>query len=63
LQFSAWADDLEGYPLYAIRKAARWAWRGDNKLPSLAGFIADVKLEIGANVLSRKKLLERWLRA
>lgn len=56
-----WADELEEYPLYAIRKAYKWAIRGEGKLPSLASFIRDVKLAIGSNVLARKKLLERWL--
>lgn len=62
LQLASWADALEGYPLYAIRKAARWASRGEHKMPSLAAFITDVKLAVGQNVLPRKRLLEQWLR-
>ncbi|MGO6940982.1 hypothetical protein [Rhizobium johnstonii] len=56
-----WADELEEYPMYAIRKAYKWAIRGGDKLPSLAASIADVKLAIGSNVLDRKKALTQWL--
>lgn len=56
-----WADELEEYPLYAIRKAYKWAIRGEGKLPSLAAFIRDVKLAVGNNVVERRKLLQRWL--
>lgn len=61
LQVSAWADDLEGYPLYAVRKAARWARRGESKMPSLSDFIRDVKLAVGDKVLSRKRMLEQMM--
>lgn len=56
-----WADELEEYPTYAIRKAYKWAIRGGDKLPSLASFIGDVKLAIGSNVLARKRMLQQWL--
>lgn len=57
-----WADELEEFPMYAIRKAYKWAIRGGNKLPSLAAFIADVRLAIGTNVLARRRLLQQWLK-
>lgn len=56
-----WADELDEFPMYAIRKAYKWAIRGGNKLPSLAAFIADVRLAIGTNVLTRRWLLQQWL--
>ncbi|WP_352636717.1 hypothetical protein [Mesorhizobium sp. M0145] len=37
------------------------AIRGEDKLPSLAAFIRDVKLAIRSNVLTRKQMLERFL--
>jgi hypothetical protein len=61
LQVQVWADDLEEFPLYAIRKAAKWARRGEKKMPDLASFIKDVKLAVGTGVLERKRLLEQWL--
>lgn len=61
LQLLSWADDLEEFPLYAIRKAAKWARRGENKLPPLHEFIKDVRLAVGSNVLERKKMLELWI--
>jgi hypothetical protein len=57
LQVAAWCEELEEFPLYAIRKAARWAKRGSQRLPTIAAFIADVRLAIGPGVLERKKLL------
>lgn len=57
-QMLVWAEELEGFPLYAIRKAYKWAVRGGDRLPSLASFIADVRLAIGVDVLARKRLLE-----
>ncbi|WP_208603616.1 hypothetical protein [Mesorhizobium loti] len=56
-----WADELEEYPLYAIRKAYKWAIWGEGKLPSLAAFIRDVKLAVGNQVIERRNLLVRWL--
>lgn len=61
LQVSAWADDLENYPLFAIRKAAKWARQSEKKMPSLSEFLSDVRLAMGSNVLARKKLLQNWL--
>lgn len=61
-QVLVWAEELEEFPLYAIRKAYRWAVRGREKLPPLAAFIADTRLAVGTGVLARRKLLERWLR-
>lgn len=56
-----WADELEEFPMYAIRKAYKWAVRGGDRLPSLAAFIADVRLAIGTNVLTRRRLLQQWI--
>jgi hypothetical protein len=51
LQVAEWCHYLEEFPLYAIRKAAKWTVVGRDKLPSVAAFIADVKLAIGPGVL------------
>jgi len=56
-----WGEQLAEFPLYAIRKAAAWALRGSDKLPSLASFIADVRLAVGSKVLTRQKLLIGYL--
>ena len=47
LQIAVWCEELEEFPLYAIRKATRWSVRGCQKLPTLAAFVADVRLAIG----------------
>ncbi|MBZ9975511.1 hypothetical protein [Mesorhizobium sp. BR-1-1-10] len=60
-QLLVWTEELEEFPLYAIRKAYRWAIRGEGKIPSLASFIRDVKVAIGTNVLARRRLLQNWL--
>jgi hypothetical protein len=59
LQIAAWCEELEEFPLFAIRRACRWSVRGCQKLPSLAAFIADVRLAIGPGVLERRRLLGR----
>jgi hypothetical protein len=59
LQIASWCEQLEEFPLYAIRKATRWSVRGCQKLPSLAAFIADVRSAIGPGVLEWWKLLQR----
>lgn len=61
LQVAGWCEALGGYPLFAIRKAAKWAVVSQTKLPSVAAFIADVKLVIGSNVLQRERLLQGLL--
>lgn len=61
LQVAAWCEELEEFPLYAIRKAARWAKRGSQKLPTIAAFIADVRLAIGPGVLERLRILARLI--
>jgi hypothetical protein len=60
-QVDVWAEELSEFPLYAIRKAYKWAVRGEGKLPSLSAFIADAKLAVGTNVLERNRLLVGWL--
>jgi len=50
---------LEEFPLYAIRKAYKWAMRSEGKLPTIAAFIAAVRLAIGPGVLERRRLLTK----
>lgn len=57
LQVAEWCHYLEDFSLYAIRKAAKSAVVGREKLPSVAAFIADVGLAIGSGVLERQRLL------
>ncbi|ANL71904.1 hypothetical protein AMC83_CH01921 [Rhizobium phaseoli] len=57
-QVEVWGEQLGEFPLFAIRKAVRWAVRGEQKMPSLASFIADVRLAVGRQVLERQKLLQ-----
>lgn len=61
LQVAEWCHYLEDFPLYAIRKAAKWSVVGRTKLPSVAEFIADVRLAIGTGVLERDRLLRGLL--
>jgi hypothetical protein len=63
LQVSEWCQYLGDYPLYAIRKAAKWTVTSRDKLPSVAAFINDVKLAIGSGVLERQRLLGGLLRS
>ena len=56
-----WGEELQQYPMYAIRKAYKWAVRAEGKMPSLAAFISDVKLAVGSEVLTRQKRLQQWL--
>lgn len=62
-QVEVWADNLEDFPMYAIKRAIKWAIRGEKKLPPLSDFIRDVKLAVGDKVLSRKRMLEQLLNA
>lgn len=59
LQVAEWCHYLGDFPLYAIRKAAKWTVTSKDKLPSVAAFLADVKLAIGPGVLERHKHLRR----
>lgn len=61
-QVLVWAEELEEFPLYAIRKAYKYAVRTGDKLPVLSAFISEVRYAIGANVIVRKRWLERLLR-
>jgi hypothetical protein len=63
LQVAEWCHYLEDYPLYAIRKAAKWSVLSRTKLPSVAEFIADVKLAIGSGVVDRRRLLQKLTQA
>ncbi|WHO71697.1 hypothetical protein [Rhizobium sp. BT03] len=57
---NGWCEDLEGYPLYAIKRALGWWRRNSDKEPSFAQVLADVKLFMGDNVLRRWQALVRW---
>jgi hypothetical protein len=59
-EIMVWAEELEGLPIYAIRKAYKWAVRGD-MLPSLASFLDGVRLAVGSDVLARGKFLPMLL--
>lgn len=56
---SEWCTELEGFPLYAIRRALDWWKRHGKEEPSLSSVLDDVKLFVGDGVLERKRLLER----
>lgn len=60
-QLQVWAEELEEFPMFAIRKAYRLAVRGGERMPSLAAFISDVREAIGPGVIQRRKHLENWL--
>jgi hypothetical protein len=57
LQVAEWCHYLKDFPLYAIRKAAKWTVTSKDKLPSVAAFIGDGKLAIGTGVLERRGYL------
>ncbi|WP_246723991.1 hypothetical protein [Rhizobium leguminosarum] len=59
-QVEVWGEQLGEFPLFAIRKAARWAIRGEQKMPSLAAFIGDTKIAMGRQAFARRKLLTEW---
>ena len=61
LQVAGWCEALGEYPLFAIRKAAKWAVTRREKLPSLSAFIDDVRLAMGGKVLQRDRLLRGLL--
>jgi hypothetical protein len=62
MQVAGWCKALGDYPLFAIRKAAKWAVAGREKLPSVSSFIDDVRLAMGGNVLERFRMLQRLAR-
>lgn len=61
LQVAEWCHYLEDFPLYATRKAAKWTVIGRTKLPSVAEFIADIRLAIGPGVVERQRHLKALL--
>ncbi|MGO8502805.1 hypothetical protein AB9F35_15070 [Rhizobium leguminosarum] len=61
-QVEVWGEQLGEFPLFAIRKAARWAIRSEQKMPAMASFISDVRLAIGSNVVQRQSRLLSWLK-
>lgn len=58
-----WCEDLEAYPLYAVKRALGYWRRNSDKEPSFAEVLADVKLFTGKNVLTRRRLLQQWMTA
>lgn len=58
-QVASWCEELQDFPLFAIRKAARWSVRGSERLPSLSAFIADVRLAMGKDVAKRAETLRQ----
>lgn len=60
-QLSVWADELEGFPMWAIKVAYKWTIRSDRKLPSLAEFLHTTKFVMGNNTLERKRMIENML--
>lgn len=56
-QLAVWCDELEHFPMFAIRMAYRWAVRSESKLPSLSSFVADCRLAVGSDTLRRQRLL------
>ncbi len=60
-QMLVWAEELESFPMFAIRKAYKWAVRGEGKLPSLAAFIKDVRLAMNLDVMARRRLMQQLL--
>ncbi|WP_246724930.1 hypothetical protein [Rhizobium ruizarguesonis] len=60
-QVEVWGEQLGEFPLFAIRKAYRWAVRSEGKMPSLAALIGDVRLAMGTNVVARQGTLKGWL--
>lgn len=58
-QVAVWCEELQEFPLYAIRQAAKWAVRSEHRLPSIASFIGDVRLAVGGAVLQRRLMLDR----
>ncbi|WP_244429839.1 hypothetical protein [Rhizobium leguminosarum] len=61
VQVEVWGEQLGEFPLFAIRKAVRWAVRGEQKMPSLAAFIGDTKIAMGRQIQARRKLLTDWV--
>lgn len=60
-QLSVWADELETYPMWAIRMAYQWTIRSDKKLPPLAEFLHTVRFIVGDKTAERKRMLENML--
>ena len=60
-QVEVWLEELEEFPLHAIRKARKCAKRARLKLPP-SSFISDVRLAVGGNVLQRRNAMEGWLK-
>jgi len=59
LKLDSWCEDLETYPLYAVKRALGYWRRNSEKEPTFSEVVADVKLFTGDKVLERKRLLER----
>lgn len=60
-QLMVWCEELEDFPLWAVRMAYKSWVRGGSKMPSLADFIESVKFAIGSDVYARKRAIEGLL--
>jgi hypothetical protein len=60
LQVAEWCHYLGDFALYAIRKAAKWTVTSREKLPSVATFIADVRLAIGSRGAGKAEVAEAF---
>jgi Sigma-70, region 4 len=58
LTLKVWADAVRDYPLWAVRKAAKWWSRGARDGDELRHFLADVRL--AATCLSANGCLRGW---
>lgn len=59
LKLDSWCEDLEMYPLYAVKRALGYWRRNSEKEPAFSQVVEDVRLFTGERVLERKRLLER----
>jgi hypothetical protein len=62
-QMLVWAEELEMFPMFAIRRAYKWAVRGEGKLPALSAFIKDVRLAMNSDVVARRRLMQQLVRS
>ena len=64
LKVDVWVSALKKYPLYAIKRAAKWCFEGERKEPALCDFMKKVELAhgwAGEDVLMKKRMLENLL--
>lgn len=61
-QVMVWREELEEYPLWAVRIAYKWAVSNGQEMPSPAQFAMDIRLAIGSQTLKHKRRLEALVR-